>query len=115
MLDLTHPARAATLTLALIGFLGFTGSEPGSAQGTRMLRSPTVSSTHSAFVNANDIWIVGRGGGDARRLTSGLGGETSPHFSPDGQWLAFTGEYEGNSDIYVIPAAGGEPQRPREE
>ena len=111
MLDLTQHVRKNALALALIGSFGFAVAAPISAQGTRMLRSPTVSSTQIAFVNANDIWIVGRDGGDARRLTSGLGGETSPHFSPDGQWIAFTGEYEGNSDVYVVSAGGGEPQR----
>jgi len=111
MSDLAYHARLAILALSLMGFLGLTGAEPMSAQGTRMLRNPTVSPTHIAFVNANDIWIVGRDGGEARRLTSGLGGEASPHFSPDGLRIAFTGEYEGNNDIYVIPAAGGEPRR----
>jgi tricorn protease len=76
-----------------------------------MLRSPTVSTTHIVFVHANDLWSVGRGGGDAVRLTSGLGAETSPRFSPDGRWIAFTADYAGNSDVYVIPAMGGEPRR----
>ena len=91
MLDLIRRIPAAVLILAGVSFFLATGFDGVSAQGTRMLRSPTVSPTHIAFVNANDIWIVGREGGDARRLTSGLGGETSPHFSPDGRWIAFTG------------------------
>jgi len=82
-----------------------------SAQGTRLLRQPTVSSTSIAFVYANDLWIVNRDGGRATRLTSNAGGETNPHFSPDGKMIAFTGQYDGNADIYVIPSAGGEPVR----
>ncbi len=80
------------------------------AQGSRMLAEPTVSANEIAFVHANDIWVVGRDGGIARRLTSGAGAETSPHFSPDGRWIAFTGEYDGNDDVYVVPAEGGQPQ-----
>lgn len=81
------------------------------AQGTRMLRQPTVSNTHIAFVHANDIWLVQRGGGLAARLTSAVGAETDPAFSPDGEWIAFTGQYAGNTDVYVMPAMGGEPRR----
>jgi tricorn protease len=81
------------------------------ASPTQMLRSPTVSATHIAFAYANNIWIVGRAGGDARRLTSFPGQTSNPRFSPDGQWLAFSGEYAGNLDAYVVAAAGGEPRR----
>jgi tricorn protease len=81
------------------------------AQGTRFLRQPDVSAEHIAFVHANDIWVVGRDGGDAVRLTSSEGAETDPHFSPDGAWIAFTGQYGGNTDVYVMPASGGQPER----
>jgi tricorn protease len=81
------------------------------AQGTRLLRDPDVGPEHIVFVHANDIWLAPRNGGDALRLTSGTGAETDPVFSPDGQWIAFTGEYSGNEDVYVVPAAGGEPRR----
>ncbi len=76
-----------------------------------LLRNPAVSKTQIAFEYANDLWIVGREGGEARRLTSGIGRESGPHFSPDGSLVAFTGEYDGNVDVYVIPAAGGVPRR----
>jgi tricorn protease len=80
-------------------------------QSTRMLRSPTVSATHIAFAYANNIWVVERKGGVARRLTSFQGQTTNPRFSPDGKWIAFSGQYAGNTDVYVIPAEGGEPKR----
>lgn len=82
-----------------------------SAQGTRLLRQPTVSATQIAFAYAGDIWITGRDGGDARRLTSAPGIESSPQFSPDGKLVAYTGEYASNPDVYVIDAAGGTPRR----
>jgi tricorn protease len=107
---LRHPV-VLILILLLLAVEALRGGPPAAAQGTRMLRSPTVSSTHIAFVHANDIWSVARGGGDAVRLTSGLGEESSPRFSRDGKWIAFTGEYAGNRDVYVIPATGGEPRR----
>ncbi len=80
-------------------------------QGPQLLQKPALSKTHVAFVYGGDLWIVGRDGGDARRLTSGVGLETDPIFSPDGTLIAFTGEYDGNLDVYVVPAAGGEPRR----
>lgn len=81
------------------------------AQGTQLLREPTISENSIVFVHANDLWKVDRAGGDAIRLTSNIGGESKPHFSPDGSMIAFTGQYDGNSDVYVIPADGGSPQR----
>jgi len=83
----------------------------GFSQGTMLLRQPTISNTQVAFVYANDLWIVGKDGGDAKRLTSNEGQESLPHFSPDGKWIAFTGQYDGNTDVYLIPTEGGQPQR----
>lgn len=82
-----------------------------SAQGTRLLRQPTLSADKIVFVFADDLWMVGREGGSAQRLTSNEGAESFPHFSPDEKYIAFTAEYDGNSDVYVIPATGGNPQR----
>ncbi len=76
-----------------------------------LLRQPTVSKTHIVFSYAGDLWKAPREGGDAVRLTTGVGNESSPHFSPDGSQIAFTGEYDGNVDVYVMPAAGGVPKR----
>ncbi|HUS11777.1 MAG TPA: hypothetical protein VMZ30_15020, partial [Pyrinomonadaceae bacterium] len=78
---------------------------------TRLLRTPTISASQIAFAYANNIWSVPRGGGSARRLTTFQGQTLSPHFSPDGKWIAFSGEYAGNLDVYVVPAEGGEPLR----
>ncbi|WP_340103376.1 S41 family peptidase [Rhodohalobacter sp. 8-1] len=81
------------------------------SQGTRLLREPTISDNSIVFVHAYDLWKVNRTGGDATRLTSNIGGEMAPHFSPDGSMVAFTGQYEGNSDVYVVSAEGGSPER----
>src|SRR6185436_2843117 len=76
-----------------------------------LLQKPTLSRTQIVFAYAGDLWIVGRDGGTASRLTTGVGVETDPKFSPDGSSVAFTGEYDGNVDVYVVPAAGGVPRR----
>jgi tricorn protease len=83
----------------------------GQARDTVLLQSPTLSRTQIVFVYAGDLWIVSRDGGEATRLTTGVGTETNPLFSPDGTMVAFTGEYDGNVDVYVVPAAGGVPKR----
>ena len=78
---------------------------------TRLLSQPAVSAEHVAFAYAGDLWIAGRDGSGARRLTSHEGTESSPRFSPDGALVAFSAEYDGNVDVFVMPAAGGEPKR----
>ena len=81
------------------------------AQGTRLLRHPTVSRDLVAFEYAGDLWTVARSGGQARRLTSTPGVEIDPYFSPDGSQIAFTSTVAGNTDVYVVPTAGGDPKR----
>jgi tricorn protease len=76
-----------------------------------LLHHPTISRTQIVFSFANDLWSVSRDGGDAIRLTTGVGAEIDPVFSPDGSQVAFTGEYDGNVDVFVMPAAGGTPKR----
>src|SRR6201988_11482 len=83
----------------------------GAPTKTRLLRTPTVSSTQIGFAYANNIWVVPRAGGSAKRITSFQGQTANPHFSPDGRWIAFSGEYAGNFDVYVVPSEGGEPKR----
>ncbi len=79
--------------------------------GPQILRSPSLSRTQIVFAFAGDLWLVSREGGEASRLTTGPGIESSPQFSPDGTRIAFTGEYDGNVDVYVVPAGGGIPKR----
>ena len=70
-----------------------------------------MSKTDIVFSYAGDLWRVAREGGTAQRLTTGPGFETESVFSPDGKTIAFTGEYDGNIDVFTIPAAGGVPKR----
>ena len=105
--------RKAILIFTLL-FAAITGSvlQSGSAQEQHLLlRQPTISRTHIVFSYAGDLWIVARAGGEASRLTNGVGREATPIFSPDGSTIAFTGEYDGNVDLYTIPATGGVPKR----
>ncbi len=76
-----------------------------------MLRYPDVSSSHIVFVYANDLWLVPREGGNAFPLASPPGQEMFPRFSPEGQTIAFLGNYDGDRDIYTIPVSGGIPYR----
>src|SRR6266513_6486069 len=92
-------------------FLCLVFSAIASADGTRLLRQPTVSRDSVAFEYAGDLWIVPRSGGQARRLTSTPGAEIDPYFSPDGSQIAFTATVAGNTDVYVVPTAGGDPKR----
>src|SRR5262245_5834699 len=103
--------RMATkyLILALLASMAF--SIVVTAQGTRLLRRPTVSRDSVAFEYAGDLWVVSRSGGQARRLTATPGVETDPYLSPDGSQIAFTATVAGNTDVYVTPATGGDPRR----
>lgn len=107
---LSVPAVLACVLLA-VAVAPVTTSPVQTTSPTRLLRTPTVSASHIAFAYANNIWIVDRVGGVARRVTSFAGGANSPKFSPDGQTLAFTASYGGNNDVYVVPTSGGEPRR----
>ncbi|HEX5702596.1 MAG TPA: PDZ domain-containing protein [Pyrinomonadaceae bacterium] len=83
----------------------------GTAQGTRLLRHPSVSRDLVAFAYAGDLWLVSRDGGQARRLTSTAGAEMDPYFSPDGSQIAFSATVAGNTDVYLVPTTGGDPRR----
>ena len=78
---------------------------------TRLLRQPDIHGDTVAFVYAGDIWLASIRGGDARRLTSGEGMEYFPKFSPDGRWIAFTGDYTGSRQVFVVSAEGGTPRQ----
>jgi tricorn protease len=78
---------------------------------TRLLTQPAVSAAHIAFIYAADLWICDLDGRNVRRLTGDLGRESNPAFSPDGSLIAFSAQYEGNTDVYVVAATGGVPRR----
>ncbi|MGZ5432503.1 MAG: S41 family peptidase, partial [Thermoanaerobaculia bacterium] len=78
---------------------------------TRLLTQPAVSAERIAFAYANDLWVANPDGSAVRRLTSHPGVEGNPRFSPDGKWIAFSGEYDGNTDVYIVASEGGVPQR----
>lgn len=80
-------------------------------EDARLLRFPHINNNLIAFVYAGDIWTVHADGGDARRLTSHEGQELFPKISPDGKWIAFSGEYSGSRQIFVIPSEGGLPKQ----
>jgi tricorn protease len=99
--------RAITLIVCLIAL-----SQTGGAEEKPLLaQQPALSATDIVFVFAGDLWMVPRAGGDARRLTTGIGVESGPSFSPDGKWIAFTGQYDGNTDVFVMGSEGGVPKR----
>ena len=109
-----RPVMAAAVALLWTSFaaLAVHAQDQGAQdQGTRLLRHPAVSTDHIAFSYGQDLWIVDRLGGEARRLTSFQGREVRPAFSPDGLTVAFSGEYDGNVDVYTVPISGGEPVR----
>ena len=81
------------------------------AQETLLLKQPTVSADHIAFLYASDIWIAGRDGRNPHRLTAHKGVKSTPMFSPDGEWIAFSANYDGNTSVYVIGKEGGSPRR----
>lgn len=95
----------------LWGFVLFLGPVYAGSDPPLLLQRPAISSSQIAFVYAGDLWIVNRNGGDAQRLTAGVGLESYPVFSPDGERIAFASEYEGNLEVYIIPASGGVPRR----
>ena len=76
-----------------------------------LLRYPSVSAKQIVFVYANKLWLVGHDGGQAVPLATPPGSVRAPHFSPDGTRVAFTGNYDGNFDLYTIPVEGGMPTR----
>jgi tricorn protease len=87
----------------------FALAAPGN--GPHLLQHPALTQTQIVFNYAGDLWTVDRKGGKAVRLTVGVGLETAPVVSPDGQTIAFSGEYDGNTDVFTIPIGGGVPKR----
>ncbi|MFW6222931.1 MAG: S41 family peptidase, partial [Bacteroidota bacterium] len=94
----------------MILFLGVFFSKAADSD-TRLMRFPAINGDQVVFSYAGDLYTVDAEGGTARRLTSHAGYEMFPRFSPDGQWIAFTAQYDGNTEVYKIPAEGGRPER----
>src|SRR6188474_2704979 len=76
---------------------------------TKLLRFPDIRGNRVVFTYAGDLWTAPTSGGSAVRLTSHPGVELFGKFSPDGKWIAFTGQYDGDEQVYVVPTSGGEP------
>jgi tricorn protease len=98
------------MMFVLAVWLTLGGSTFAAAEAPLLAKMPTLSRTAVVFEYGGYLWSVPRDGGAARQLTTG-GHETAPFFSPDGTWIAFTGTYDGNVDVYVMPAEGGMPKR----
>src|SRR5262245_59150033 len=96
------------MAVLICGFLTWTcaGVTRAAEETPLLAHSPTLSKTHVVFAYCGYLWSVSREGGDARQLTTG-GHEGVPVFSPDGKWIAFTGQYDGNVDVFTMPADGG--------
>jgi tricorn protease len=107
------PRLCARALAGVVGLLLLAGATFCFAQteAPTLLQKPAVNGSSVVFSYAGDLWVAPRTGGDAKRLTTGIGVETNPIFSPDGTTIAFTGEYDGNTDVYVMPVAGGVPKR----
>ena len=99
---------AFALFLVLISASGLLAVD---VRDTRLLAQPAISKDHIAFYYANDLWVADLDGRNVRRLTSDLGVEANPAFSPDGSLIAFTAQYDGNTDVYLVPTSGGVPKR----
>ncbi len=99
--------RLAALTAALCA----AGATSAWAGTHGFYRQPAIQGDQVYLVAEGDLWRVGTQGGDAQRLTTHNGLESQPAVSPDGQWLAFTAQYDGGTEIYLMPVAGGAPKR----
>jgi len=106
MLKLSRFAFALALSAT-----GLAAQTPTAAEQTRLLRFPATDGSQIVFSYAGQLYTVGLDGGTARRLTDGPGYAVFPRFSADGKLLAFTAQYDGNTEVYVMPADGGEPKR----
>jgi len=78
---------------------------------TKLLRFPDINGARVVFTYGGDLWTAASAGGNATRLTTHPGIEVFGKFSPDGKWIAFTGQYDGDEQVYVVPAAGGAPKQ----
>ena len=108
---ISHFAPIALVLGALLPVSAFAQAASVAAPAPLLLRHPSLSQDRIAFLYADDIWTVSRQGGEAERLTSDGKVVAGPIYSPDGAWIAYSAHLNGNTDAYVIPAAGGVPRR----
>lgn len=101
--------RINRIALSLLGIAIASGTVV--ADNARLMRFPTTDGRNVTFSYGGDLYTVPIEGGEAKRLTSHVGYEMFPRYSPDGQSIAFTGQYDGNTEVFLIPAEGGEPVR----
>jgi tricorn protease len=101
----------SVIVLLLVLVIDHIASAQNLPNTTRLLRFPTTNGQQIVFCYAGELYTVAKEGGIARRLTSGPGYTSFPHFSGDGKQLAFTSQYDGNTEVYVMPGDGGEPKR----
>jgi tricorn protease len=101
------PASMLILGLVMVMF----GQGGVDIHDTKLLSQPAISKTHVAFIYAGDLWVANIDGTGVKRLTSDEGVESNPTFSPDGRFIAFSAQYDGNTDAFVIPVEGGVPTR----
>jgi len=104
-------SHAMKRLIILLALAAMAGNALGQDKLTRLLRQPDIHGDAVAFVYAGDLWLASAKGGDARRLTSDAGMEYFPKFSPDGRWIAFTGDYSGSRQVFVISVDGGAPRQ----
>ena len=106
------PVRIAGLFLMTAGlFLSTSGIRAIDHMDTRLMSQPAISDSHIAFIYANDLWVADSDGSHPVRLTVDKGVESRPFFSPDGKQIAFSAEYDGNMDVFILPVEGGVPRR----
>jgi len=98
----------AIIFLVLFVQINLFGIEP---EDTRMMSQPAISTNHIAFIYAEDLWLANSDGSNPHRLTIDKGRESNSVFSPDGKLIAFSAEYDGNTDVFVVPVTGGVPKR----
>ncbi|HMH42828.1 MAG TPA: hypothetical protein VK557_05055, partial [Pyrinomonadaceae bacterium] len=102
---LSHLFRTATIIAVFLVLSTATFAQ------TKLLRFPDIHGDRVAFTYGGDIWTAPATGGSAIRLTAHPGVEVFAKFSPDGKWIAFTGQYDGDEQVYVIPSTGGVPRQ----
>jgi len=113
-MSLLRKAAVLSTYLCAIALLSLAGANPAfgeEMQEGRLLRFPDIHGDRVVFVYAGDLWLASTSGAAARRITTYPGRELFPKFSPDGKWIAFTGQYDGNFNVYLMPSEGGQPKQ----